>query len=127
MMLSLPFFDERHRTLAADLQRFAAERIGPHAAAADSGDVDAAGREFLRSFGAAGFLRLLVPGETPNGGGGTSIDCRSICLVREAFAAESGVADAVFAVQGLSAFPIALAGSDDQSSRARRAYSRGRS
>lgn len=111
-MLDLPLLDPRHRELASDLARFVAERIEPHAAAADasSAGVDAAARRFLATCAGAGWLRQLVP-ET-YGGAARAPELRTICLVREALAAASAVADAAFAVQGLGSFPVALAASD---------------
>jgi acyl-CoA dehydrogenase len=53
-----------------------------------------------------GLCRLLVP--TTFGGDG--LDLRSLCIAREALAAGSGLVDAVFAVQGLGSYPIALSG-----------------
>jgi acyl-CoA dehydrogenase len=44
----------------------------------------------------------------------TRLDVRAIVLVREALAQVSPMADAIFAVQGLGSFPIALAGDDAQ-------------
>jgi acyl-CoA dehydrogenase len=106
----LPFFDRRHEELASRVEAFAASDIRPHAAAADTGDVDAAGRAFIAALAQASILRLLVP--KAHGGDADTLDLRSICLAREQLAAASGVADSVFAVDGLGAYPICIAGSD---------------
>ncbi len=109
-MLDLPFFEPRHRELAARLADFTATDIEPHAAAADADArrVDEAARGFLQSCARAGLLRLLVPGAF-GGISPTIPDLRAVCLVREALAAASAIADAAFAVQGLGAFPVAIA------------------
>jgi acyl-CoA dehydrogenase len=103
-LIALPFFDEPHRSLSARLQ----QAVGAFAGIADlgeTGDVDEAGREAIRTCSTLGLCRLLVPPEF--GGAG---DLRSLCLAREALAAVSGLADAVFAVQGLGSHPLALSG-----------------
>lgn len=108
MMLDLPFFEDRHRDLHA--------RMGPSAAAfaaiaergesAGSPAVDDAGRDAIRECSAIGLCRLLVPREF----GGDGHDLRSLCIAREWMAGQSGLADAVFAVQGLGSYPLARSG-----------------
>lgn len=99
----LPMFvDERHRLLGERLARSIRDddsvlhdvpRVVPH-------------------LGQLGLLSLLVP-ENAGGGAwgkdGTSLDVRALCIVREALAYVSPVADSIFAVQGLGSFPILLA------------------
>lgn len=104
-MIELPFFEERHRALAARLERIDTA-FAPIANRGEAGEVDAAGRDAMRTCAALGLCRLLVSHEH----GGEGIDLRSVCLARERLAAASGLADAVFAVQGLGSYPIALAG-----------------
>ena len=103
-MIALPFFDERHRKLQSRLEAVGA-RFEPIAANGEAGDVDQAGRDALRECAALGLCRLLVPLEF----GGEGLDLRSLCIVREALAASSGLADAVFAVHGLGSYPLTLA------------------
>ena len=55
--LAWPFFDERHRTLAAQLDEWAQEHVH-HGA----GDVDAQCRALVRRLGEAGWLRHAVAG-----------------------------------------------------------------
>ncbi|NDP44062.1 MAG: acyl-CoA dehydrogenase, partial [Aromatoleum sp.] len=76
------------------------------AAAAEDGDVIAAGRGFIERAGAADILSLFT------GDGESGPGLRALCLAREAIAACSGFADSVYAVQGLGCYPIVLAGSD---------------
>ena len=59
---------------------------------------------------AGGWLRYLVPAAW--GGVLETIDVRSVCLIREALAARSGVADCAFAIQGLGSVPVTLFGAD---------------
>jgi acyl-CoA dehydrogenase/2-aminobenzoate-CoA ligase len=107
--LDWPFFDERHRALARELDAWAAM----HVPQAHGGDVDAACRELVRRLGAAGWLRHAVAG-TEHGGGAEVIDTRSICLIRETLAHHSGLADFAFAMQGLGSGAISLAGTPQQ-------------
>ena len=107
---SLPFFEERHAALAADVELLAAQ-IAPRAADADAGDVNAVAREMLAILARAGLLRLLAP--TNPDVDASALELRSLCLARERLAFASGLADSVFAVDGLGAYPIALAGSGD--------------
>jgi acyl-CoA dehydrogenase len=109
-MIDLPFFEPRHHELASTVEAFAAAEIRPQAEAAEAGDVNAAGRAFIAALARASILRRLVP--RPHGGEADTLDLRSICLTREHLAAASGVADSVFAVDGLGAYPIILAGSE---------------
>lgn len=104
-MNDLPFFDERHRALQRALDAVAG-RFDPIAARGEAGEVDQAGRDSVRACAELGLCRLLVP----QAFGGDGLDLRALCLAREALAASSGLADAVFAVIGLGACPIALSG-----------------
>ena len=102
-MLQLPFFDDSHRTLAARLAVFCEETVAPALRGAEA-DPLAAGRDAIRMCAAEGLLARLVTEPAP--------DLREVCLVREALAARSGLADAVFAVQGLGSFPVLRAGGE---------------
>jgi acyl-CoA dehydrogenase len=101
----LPFFDQHHRKLAQRAARFAAERIEPLARGAERRNLVDAGREFVRLLAEAELLSLY---------GSRTFDLRSICIVREALASASAFADSVFAVDGLGAYPVLLAGTDAQ-------------
>lgn len=104
-MLALPFFDDSHRALAS---RMAALRptFEDIAARGEAGEIDDAGLEAIRVCAAHGLCRFLVPSQF----GGDGLDLRALCLIREALAADSGLADSVFAVQGLGSYPIAQGG-----------------
>jgi acyl-CoA dehydrogenase len=104
--LQLPFFEARHATLAAELDRWAA----PVAAGIDHHDTDAACRAWVRALGEGGWLRYCVP--AGHGGALPVLESRSLCLMRETLARHDGLADFAFAMQGLGSGPITLAGSD---------------
>ncbi|HEX8571088.1 MAG TPA: acyl-CoA dehydrogenase family protein [Caulobacteraceae bacterium] len=103
--LGWPFFDERHRELAAALEAWAEAEIGP--LEAESNDVDAACAEILRRLASAGWLGHAT-------GQAEALDVRTLCLIRETLARRSGLADFVFAMQGLGSGPISLFGTDAQ-------------
>ncbi|HEV3429548.1 MAG TPA: acyl-CoA dehydrogenase family protein [Paraburkholderia sp.] len=110
--LAWPFFEDRHRTLAADVEAWAREHLAhvPH------DDVDNTCRALVRKLGAAGWLRYGVGG-TAYGGHGDTIDTRAVCLLRETLAKHSGLADFALAMQGLGSGAISLAGNDAQKAR----------
>jgi acyl-CoA dehydrogenase len=105
--LDWPFFDDRHRALARDLDAWAAERLG---AGREHADVDRACRDLVAALGAAGWLGYCVPQRW--GGQLEAIDSRAVCLARETLARRDGLADFAFAMQGLGSGAISLAGSD---------------
>ena len=114
-LVSLPFFDPAHRSLAARLSSFASQIIEPRAKAADqAADPVAAGREFIHLAAEHDVLPLFV-GKSM--GANAPISLRGLCLARECIAAASGFADSVYAVQGLGSFPIATSGDSALASR----------
>src|SRR5437763_1651456 len=76
--LDWPFFEDRHRAFARELDGWAALNVPQDHAS----DVDAACRALVRSLGAGGWLAHAVGG-TAHGGVADAIDTRSICLARE--------------------------------------------
>jgi acyl-CoA dehydrogenase len=103
--LDWPFFEPRHKALAADLDRWArAEVSAPHG---NDKDVDQICRRLAHQLGEAGWLKYAVGG-TQYGACADVIDTRSICLIRETLAQHSGLADFVFAMQGLGSGAITL-------------------
>lgn len=111
-MIDLPFFEDRHRALQAWL-RNVIHRFAGIAARGEAGEVDDAGRDAVRLCAETGLCRALLPLQFS----GDGLDLRSVCLIREALASVSGLADAVFAVQGLASFPIMLSGNDGMAQR----------
>ena len=112
--LAWPFFDERHRAQARELEAFVASALPPLLAGGED-DIDAVYAcvgGIVRALGAAGLLRLTVP--AAYGGVSDKLDARSLCLARETLARASGLADFAFAMQGLGSAPVTLFGTDAQ-------------
>jgi len=115
--LTLPFFDEVHRTLAKDLVAWlATQRI-------DERDDRAACRAWVKALGDAGFLRWCVP--QAQGGALPALDSRALVVIRETLAFHSPLADFAFAMQGLGSGAITLEGSSAQRETYLRAVGRG--
>jgi len=106
--LQWPFFEDRHRAFAADLDAWASERL----AAIDHGDTDAACRALVADLGRDGWLQpTAIDPESP-----APLDVRTLCLARETLARHDGLADFAFAMQGLGTGAISLFGTDAQKS-----------
>jgi len=108
--LEWPFFEERHRALAAGLDAWCSatlSRVHGH-----DDDVDAACVALVQALGRAGWLQHAIAGAD-----GQAIDTRAICLLRETLARYSGLADFAFAMQGLGSGPISLDGTAAQRER----------
>ncbi len=99
-----PFLEERHRDFARRLDAWAEAHLDA-AAYHPAADTDAACRALAEQLGAAGWLAAAVPEE-----GAAGLDVRTLCLAREILARHSGLADFVFAMQGLGSGPITLFG-----------------
>ncbi len=110
--LSWPFFQDKHRALATELDAWCAA----HLSHGHGDDVDAECRALVKALGQGGWLRHAVAG-TALGGAAEVIDTRSLCLLRETLACHDGLADFAFAMQGLGSGAISLAGSDEQKAR----------
>ena len=109
--LDWPFFEEGHRQLQAELERWIAENVTAH-----HGDTDGACRDLVARLGKAGWLRYTVGGKDC-GGQFDAIDTRAICLLRETLARHDGLADFAFAMQGLGSGALTLHGSSEQKQR----------
>ena len=107
--LDWPFFEPRHRELAAALDAWSAA----HMAHLDHADIDSACRACVRALGDGGWLRHAVAG-AQHGGAAELLDTRSLCLIRETLARFEGLADFAFAMQGLGSGAISLDGSAAQ-------------
>ena len=112
--LAWPFFDDDHRSLANELERWAREDLPPLLKGSeDSLDaVYACVRRIVEAMGQAGLLRVCVP--RAYGGARDNLDVRSLCLAREIMGRASGLADFALAMQGLGSAPITLYGREDQ-------------
>jgi acyl-CoA dehydrogenase len=109
--LDWPFFSDRHRALAGQLDAWAETAVRPEPKDASRNAVDDSCRRLVRELGDAGWLRLCVAH------GGSALDSRSICLAREILARHSALADFSFAMQGLGSAIISLAGTPAQRER----------
>jgi acyl-CoA dehydrogenase len=103
--LSWPFFEPRHRDIAAAVEQWAAKNLP-----ADHGDVDATCRDLVQKLGRDGFLTHTAPDPDAL----APLDVRSLCIIRETLARHDGLADFAFAMQGLGAGPISLFGDTKQ-------------
>jgi len=101
--LAWPFFDERHRDLAKELQRWCEAHLH-----AQGSPLDVYCRKLVGALGSAGFLKLCVAD------GKHRPDVRSLALAREALAYHDGLADFAFAMQGLGSGAISLFGTIEQ-------------
>jgi acyl-CoA dehydrogenase len=106
--LEWPFFDNSHRELADRFEAWCESNL----AAAHGKDVDAECRALVRKLGDGGWLRYCVP--AAYGGVHEALDVRSLALIRETLARHDGLADFVFAMQGLGSGTISLFGSEAQ-------------
>ena len=102
--LDWPFFDERHRVIAAELEDWCGAELTNH----HEENVDQACRDLVAKLGSAGWLQHCVPDA------GGKLDVRTLALIRETLARHSGLADFAFAMQGLGSGTISLFGTEAQ-------------
>ncbi|MEX0622351.1 MAG: acyl-CoA dehydrogenase family protein, partial [Saccharospirillum sp.] len=100
--LTWPFFEDRHREWAKELDAWCVDNLSQHS---DETDTDAECINLVRTLGKAGFLQPTA---------GDAIDVRTLCLARETLARHHGLADFAFAMQGLGTGAISLFGTDEQ-------------
>jgi acyl-CoA dehydrogenase len=100
------FLDDEHRRMAAALMPWTRDHLLDRAEPLADADARREARVLLSKLGAAGWLSAIGRD-----------DLRSLCLVRDAVAAASPLADAVVALQALGGTPIVLAGSEEQRGR----------
>jgi acyl-CoA dehydrogenase len=101
--LDWPFFEPRHRALAARLEAWCTAHLP-----VDHGDVDGACRALVVALGQGGWLRHT------GAGAGERLDVRALCLLREVLARHDGLADFTFAMQGLGMGAVSLFGTAAQ-------------
>jgi acyl-CoA dehydrogenase len=102
LISQLPFFTPEHRSLAQSVAHFVAQEIEPRAAIED--DVEGLARDFVALLAQEGLLKYAVAQST--------LDVRSLCLIREELSYSSSLADLAFVMQGLGTYAIARAAPD---------------
>ena len=111
--LHWPFFEERHKELALRLKKWAQTELSGFST--EASNVDQTCQQLVIKLAEAGWLDYCVPKEY--GGVYSKFDVRSLCLIRETLAGFSGLADFVFAMQGLGSATISLFGSAELQSK----------
>jgi acyl-CoA dehydrogenase len=105
--LNWPFFEDKHRELAAELDQWCQANLP-----VDHTDVDAACKALVAKLGQDGWLEhSAIDPDRPG-----VLDVRSLCLIRETLARHDGLADFAFAMQGLGTGAISLFGTAGQQS-----------
>ena len=102
LISEIPFFNPEHRNLAQSVAQFVSAEIEPRAAA--EVDVEGAAKEFVSLLAQVGILKFAVAE--------TKLDIRALCLIREALAYSSSLADLAFVMQGLGTYAISQAAPD---------------
>ncbi len=104
------FFTPKHNELNEKLQAF----VNEHRALLDveREDDKVHALEIMTELAKSGLLKLVVPSNY--GGEFETLDARSLCLARERLCYISGLADLMFAMQGLGSYAITLAGTEEQ-------------
>jgi acyl-CoA dehydrogenase len=95
------FLDDEHIRVAEEIEAVCEADVATLPVPWDDDEARAQARALVGILGAGRLLGAIQP-----------LDLRRCCLTREALAARSPLADAVFALQALGTVPIALAGSD---------------
>src|SRR5438105_5915390 len=90
-----------------------ARKVAPMAASGEEGRVN---RRLIRAIADEGLLPRLFP-RRAGGSRDGEVSAVDLCAVREALARESTLAENAVAIQTLGAYPIVLAGSDEQAGR----------
>lgn len=97
----LPLFTPEHRTIASDMASFVEREIEPWAL--EELDPDKLIRDYVSVLANAGALRYAVASQD------SQLDVRALCLIREALAYSSPLADLAFVMQGLGTYAISQA------------------
>lgn len=105
--LDWPFFEDRHRELAARLDAWAVANLD----GIDHHDVDGACRDLVARLNDGGWLNHAAIDPDMDS---AKLDVRSLCLIRETLARYDGLADFAFAMQGLGSGAISLFGTRAQ-------------
>ena len=99
--INLPFFNNDHRELAAEMSLFVEQEIEERAHEARA--LEDRSRDFVAALARAGLLRYAVAAH------GSQLDVRSLCLIREMLCYSSSLADLAFVMQGLGTHAISQA------------------
>ncbi|MCP4182782.1 MAG: acyl-CoA dehydrogenase family protein [Hyphomicrobiales bacterium] len=103
--LHWPFFEDRHRDLHDNLEQWCENNLP-----VDHSDVDNTCIQLVDKLGKDGWLlHSAVDPDNP-----TTLDVRSLCLIRETLARHDGLSDFAFAMQGLGTGALSLFGSHEQ-------------
>lgn len=105
--LEWPFLDDTHRQLSAELESWSVK----HLVNIDHSDTDSVCKSLVKALGDGGWCRYS--GVDP-AGSTTTLDVRSLCLIRETLARHEGLADFAFAMQGLGTGAISFFGTTEQ-------------
>lgn len=104
--LKWPFFESHHKALAEALEEWACD----HLTRIDHTDTDNACRSLVKQLGDGGWLtHSAIDPLTPS-----SLDVRTLCIIRETLARHDGLADFAFAMQGLGTGALSLFGTPAQ-------------
>jgi acyl-CoA dehydrogenase len=103
-------FDKEQPTLRRQVRAWVKHHLGtaPHGQL----DLESEACRLAKQLGQDGWMAYAVPGKF--GGARESVRAGDLCVIREELAWGSALADAMFGVQALGSFPIALAGSEEQ-------------
>lgn len=109
--LDWPFFEDRHRDLARAIDEWAERKLADVHELEEAEGVDGACGVILDRLATDGWLDYVTP--AAYGGAFERLDVRSLCLIRENLGRRHGLADFVFAMQGLGSGAISQFGSDE--------------
>lgn len=105
--LQWPFFEEKHRQLAEELDDWCRQHLND----LDHSDTDELCKSLVMALGKAGWCRYS--GVDPVDAS-SKLDVRGLCLIRETLARHEGLADFAFAMQGLGTGALSLYGTPEQ-------------
>ncbi len=108
-----PFLSDAHERLRASVCELATQQLEPlEDKAENGGDLHALSRRSVKEMAKAGLLQHTVP--SAYGGASDALQVRSLVAIREGLAYGSGLADALYALQGLGSLPLTIQGSETQ-------------
>lgn len=108
-----PFLSDTHERLRASACSLATQQLEPLEEKTETGgDLHAISRQSVKEMAQAGLLQHTVP--ATYGGASDELQVRSLVAIREGLAYGSGLADALYALQGLGSLPVTMQGSEAQ-------------